>query len=237
MPCGWGGNRRSGVALAILHRLQWFIHLRAHGLKNTYTPHKIREWVPHFTLRWQSEGDNLCLWFRCSIHRWNHRDIHKWSRHLYRRTFHRSDSPRSHRNLPATVSNTAQIADWTGWNLWYGMKHEWRNQIQVTAVLTAKGCIADASYRITSAHVGYISLYFTMGRETSSKTVHSPWGIQMHGFLESTGVQSSNGASIGSAVFVQLTVLTNRQTHTEIPRYIGNNRRIFIISCFACNTA
>ena len=49
-------------------------------------------------------------------------------------------------------------------------------------------------------------------RETSSKTVHPPWGIQMHGFLESTGVQSSNGASIGSAVFVQLTVLTNRQT-------------------------
>jgi len=28
MPCGWEGNRRSGVALAIRHRLQWFIHLR-----------------------------------------------------------------------------------------------------------------------------------------------------------------------------------------------------------------
>jgi len=32
MPCGWEGNRRSGVALAMRHRLQWFVHLRAHGL-------------------------------------------------------------------------------------------------------------------------------------------------------------------------------------------------------------
>ena len=33
MPCGWAGNRRSGVAQAMCHRLQWFIHLRAHGLR------------------------------------------------------------------------------------------------------------------------------------------------------------------------------------------------------------
>jgi len=33
MPCGWEGNRRSGIALAMRHRLQWFIHLRAHGLR------------------------------------------------------------------------------------------------------------------------------------------------------------------------------------------------------------
>jgi len=32
MLCGWEGNRRSGVALAMQHRLHWFIHLRAHGL-------------------------------------------------------------------------------------------------------------------------------------------------------------------------------------------------------------
>ena len=31
MPCGWEGNRRSGVALAMRHRLQWFIYLWAHG--------------------------------------------------------------------------------------------------------------------------------------------------------------------------------------------------------------
>ena len=24
MPCGWEGNRRSGVALAMRHRLMWF---------------------------------------------------------------------------------------------------------------------------------------------------------------------------------------------------------------------
>jgi len=29
MPRSWEGNRRSGVAPAMSHRLQWFIHLRA----------------------------------------------------------------------------------------------------------------------------------------------------------------------------------------------------------------
>ena len=33
MPCGWEGNGKSGVALAMRHRLHWFIHLRAHGLR------------------------------------------------------------------------------------------------------------------------------------------------------------------------------------------------------------
>jgi len=32
MPRGWEGIR-SGFALAMRHRLQWFIHLRAHGLR------------------------------------------------------------------------------------------------------------------------------------------------------------------------------------------------------------
>jgi len=32
MPCGWEGNRRSGNALAMRHRLKWFIHLWAHSL-------------------------------------------------------------------------------------------------------------------------------------------------------------------------------------------------------------
>ena len=44
MPCGWEGNRRSGAALAIRQRLQWFIQLRAHGLRKgdehpAYAPH------------------------------------------------------------------------------------------------------------------------------------------------------------------------------------------------------
>ena len=33
MPCGWEGNHRSVVALAMRHRHQWFIHLRAQGLR------------------------------------------------------------------------------------------------------------------------------------------------------------------------------------------------------------
>jgi len=46
MPCGWEGNRRSGVALAMRHRLQWFIQLWAHGLRKgdehpAYTPHGV----------------------------------------------------------------------------------------------------------------------------------------------------------------------------------------------------
>jgi len=45
MPCGWESNYRSCVALAMRHRLQWFIYLRAHGLRKgdehaVYTPHR-----------------------------------------------------------------------------------------------------------------------------------------------------------------------------------------------------
>ena len=32
MPYGWEGNRRSGVALAMCYRLQWFILLRVQWL-------------------------------------------------------------------------------------------------------------------------------------------------------------------------------------------------------------
>jgi len=32
MPCGWEGIRRSGIALAMRHRLQWFIHLWVYSL-------------------------------------------------------------------------------------------------------------------------------------------------------------------------------------------------------------
>jgi len=37
MPCGWEGNYRSGIALAICRRLKWFIHLLwAKGLRKGY---------------------------------------------------------------------------------------------------------------------------------------------------------------------------------------------------------
>jgi len=35
MPRGWEGNRRSGIALDMRHRLQRFIHLLSHGLRST----------------------------------------------------------------------------------------------------------------------------------------------------------------------------------------------------------
>jgi len=42
MSCDWEGNRRSGVAMAMGHRLKWFmiIHLRAQGL-STNTSHGV----------------------------------------------------------------------------------------------------------------------------------------------------------------------------------------------------
>ena len=51
MPCGCGGNSRSGVTLAMRHRLQWFIHLRAHSLRKgdehpAYTPHGVWHSLP-----------------------------------------------------------------------------------------------------------------------------------------------------------------------------------------------
>jgi len=48
MSYGWEGNRRSGIALAMRYRLQWFIqlfvHIRAQGLRKghehpAYTRH------------------------------------------------------------------------------------------------------------------------------------------------------------------------------------------------------
>jgi len=33
MPCGWEGNRRSGIALAVRHGQWWYYHLRAQGLR------------------------------------------------------------------------------------------------------------------------------------------------------------------------------------------------------------
>jgi len=68
MPCGWEGNRRSGVALAMHRRLQWFIHLRAsHGLRQgvehpAYTAHGV--WRLYVTLVGkQSNGQGGCAKF------------------------------------------------------------------------------------------------------------------------------------------------------------------------------
>jgi len=56
MPCGWEGNRKSGVAPAMRRRLQWFIHLRAHRLRNgdeypAYTSREVWHTLPFYTVR------------------------------------------------------------------------------------------------------------------------------------------------------------------------------------------
>jgi len=50
MPCGWEGNRRSGVTLAMRHRLQWFIHLRAHGLDREMSTYALLCSMAHLPL-------------------------------------------------------------------------------------------------------------------------------------------------------------------------------------------
>jgi len=61
MSCGWEGNRRSGVALAMHHRLEWFIHLRAQVLSKgdehpANTPHWVWNSLPFLLI---SEGSFL----------------------------------------------------------------------------------------------------------------------------------------------------------------------------------
>jgi len=55
MSCDWEGNRRSGVALAMRHRLKWFIHLWAQALSKgdehpTNTLHGIWYSLPFFII-------------------------------------------------------------------------------------------------------------------------------------------------------------------------------------------
>ena len=54
MPCGWEGNCMSGVALAMRHRLKWFIHMLAHGLdREMSTPPTLSCGVwPIYRLSW-----------------------------------------------------------------------------------------------------------------------------------------------------------------------------------------
>ena len=62
MPCGWKGNRRSGVALVMHHRLQWFIHVRAQGDERpVYTPHAVWHTLPllYLVLHKLCEGKDL----------------------------------------------------------------------------------------------------------------------------------------------------------------------------------
>jgi len=64
MTCGWEGNRGSGVALAMRRRLQWVIHLRAHGLRKgdghpAYIPDGLRHTLPYLTVRARDGGGQM----------------------------------------------------------------------------------------------------------------------------------------------------------------------------------
>ena len=90
---------------------------------------------------------------------------------------------------------------------------------QVAAVLTAKDCIAAATYQINLAHARY-SLCFTMGQKMpppakkiapslgGSGSTPNTW------FLGSTQVISQRGTSIGSAI-LGLTAANCRHAQTD----------------------
>ena len=65
MPYGWEGNRRPGVALAMRHRLKWFIHLWAHSLdREMSTLPTLSQWsMAHLSLpvNWPAEQLVICL--------------------------------------------------------------------------------------------------------------------------------------------------------------------------------
>jgi len=63
MPCGWGGDRRSGIALAMCHRLQWFIYLRAHGLRkgDAHPPTLLMGYGTPLSLPYLKVIDCLCV--------------------------------------------------------------------------------------------------------------------------------------------------------------------------------
>ena len=82
MPYSWEGNRRSGVALAMRHRLQRFIHLRAHRLRkgDQHPSTLLYGLVRHPLLARQAEGrQDLCsaaVTFCFMVALWNRETIY-----------------------------------------------------------------------------------------------------------------------------------------------------------------
>ena len=62
MPCSQEDNHRSGIALAMRRRLQWFIHLRAHGLdREMSTPPTLSCGVWHIYLPLSAHVGEICF--------------------------------------------------------------------------------------------------------------------------------------------------------------------------------
>ena len=50
MPCGWEGNRKSSVALAMRHRLQWYFRIGSRPKERRWAPRLHFIWVWHTLL-------------------------------------------------------------------------------------------------------------------------------------------------------------------------------------------
>jgi len=83
---------------------------------------------------------------------------------------------------------------------------------QVATLLVAKGRIAAATYRITFANAGY-STYFTIGREMFPEIAPSPGGAGSP--PSSPHPITPKQHLVRFSRFVWLTVVSNRQTHTD----------------------
>ena len=78
-------------------------------------------------------------------------------------------------------------------------------------------CYLSNKVEISTARRIFLSVYFTMGQEMSPPNCPFPWGYLGHPrktrFGVLTRVHIPNGSSICPAVFIELAVLTSRQTH------------------------
>jgi len=99
MSYDWEGNRRSDVTLAMRHRLEWFIHLRAQGLSKgdehpTNTLHGAWYSLPFYNQ--ENHSTDLILpssakrFFReGTVVIFQHAVIHRLSRHTQNSTYRR----------------------------------------------------------------------------------------------------------------------------------------------------
>jgi len=76
MPHGWEGNRRSGITLAMRHRLQWFIHLRAQWLTRG-------RWAPRLNSS-KEYGTTFLIWRLAQLHYTDKKQTSKGTRSLAR---------------------------------------------------------------------------------------------------------------------------------------------------------
>jgi len=115
MSCGWEGNRRSGIGLAMRHRLEWFIHLRVQPLSKgdkqpTNTPYGVRYSLPLVEV--PSIAMSVSAWEFLSLTKTNP------NRRLTRRCFVESEYLRPR----GTICRVASGCEWAA--ITYFMVHQ-----------------------------------------------------------------------------------------------------------------